>query len=101
MFCYFQSNPEIKILKYNLPNVKRYLVTPNSSQRRLDAYIHSRNNVAEMGLSFKKSLCLKFHTKNIFKVDDTVNDPFSLINITNVLHSLRCPVAPFSPISVF
>ena len=66
-----------------------------------------------MGLSFKKSVCLRFHTKSMFKIDNTVNDPFSLINITgcrfgvspvnnpdpdpNMLQSLKSPVVQFSP----
>ena len=52
----------------------------------------------KLGLSFMKSFCLKRSTKNIFKVNNTVNDPFLFINITHMLQSLRCPVALFSPI---
>ena len=80
-----------------LSTLKRWPLIPNSSQGRFEDYIYWRNNIAEMGLSFKKSLCLKFNTKNIFKVNNTVNDPFSMINITHMLQSLRCPVAPFYP----
>ena len=53
-----------------------------------------------MGLSFKKSRCLKLNTKGIFKVNNTVNDPFSLINIIHMLQSLRYPVAPFPTMSL-
>ena len=59
--------------------VKRCPLNPNSSQGRLEDY-NWRNNIAE-----------------IFKVNNTVNNPFSLINITHMLQFLRCPVAPFPP----
>ena len=84
-----------------LSTVEKCPLTPNSSQGRLGDYIHWRSNIAEMGLSFKKLLCLKLNTKSIFKVNNTANDPFSLINITHILQSLRCPVAPFSPLYIF
>ena len=65
---------------------------------RLEAYIHKRNNIAEMGLSFKKSLCLKLHTKNIFKVDNAVNNPlfffFLYINSSNMLQFLSAALYP-------
>ena len=80
-----------------LSAVKRCPLTPNSSQSRVEDYSHWRNNIAEIGLSFKKSLCLKLNTKNILKVNNTANEPFSLMNITHMLRSLKCPVAPFSP----
>ena len=101
VFRAYQKSTHLSIIyrfTVTLSTVKNWCpLTPNSSQGRLDDYIHWRSNIAEMGLSFKKSLCLKLNTKNIFKVNNITNAPFSLINITHMLQSLRCPVTPFSP----